>query len=119
MRIVPIDFCIAKMQPKYWFAIAKKQKTIEIRDERVDADCFIFQRAVGYPLLGEAIITGEQVLNVGTTTLPDGAGTTMSELEHIYPHAIKNGVLVKPLYAYSIQPAALGDIAFDVLEKIM
>lgn len=120
MRIVPINFCVAKIQPQYWQAIKRGKKTVEIRDERVDADYFIFLNADDkYQLLGEAIITGEYAINTGSTGTIAGAGATMSELEHIYPHAIQNGVTTQALYAYHIQPVKLGGIVYDVLEKIM
>lgn len=119
MRVVPINFCVAKIQPKYWKAIKRGKKTVEIRDERVDADYFIFLNADDkYHLLGEAIITGEHFISTGITDII-GTGVTMSELERIYPHAIQNGVTTQALYAYHIQPVKLGDIAYDVLEKIM
>lgn len=120
MRNVSLNFCVAKIQPQYWKAIKRGKKTVEIRDERVDADYFIFLNADDSRiLLGAAIITGEYAINTGTTGMIAGEGATMSELEHIYPHAIKNGVTTQYLYAYSIQPVKLGGIVCDVLKKIM
>lgn len=119
MEIVSLNFCVAKIQPQYWQAIVKEKKTVEIRDKHVDADYFIFLNADDkYQLLGEAIITGEQVINTGITDII-GADVTMSELERIYPHAIQNGVTTQALYSYHIQPVKLGGITYDVLEKIM
>ena len=110
MRTVSLNFCVAKIQPKYWNAIKNSQKTVEIRDERVDADYFIFIDDK-YNQLGTAQITGCKKLEICTDDLPEEADVTMNELEHIYPNHVKDGIFIKPLYAYYIQRVTPCDIA--------
>ncbi|GGI15420.1 hypothetical protein GCM10007377_15810 [Galliscardovia ingluviei] len=103
MRAVQPKIVIAKIQRQYWNAIARGEKTLEIRDEYIPAQYMVFTDLEGERVYGVCRVKGITTLSAGLVELPIGACCTVAQLAACYPHAVDEGCTVRPLYAYSVE----------------
>ena len=116
---------IAKLRRDYWERIRRGEKRFEIRDEPVDdtSDMFVFKDAETGTHLGNARILDEHQFgggpgNAGWTweLLARLAGTTVGELQELFPAAMQAGDMFT-FHVYEIEPVSDDDLFAYLIQE--